>query len=246
MSSTTDAFSPAAAVEPFWQRIHKFFTLPLDRAVADAHRRTRRRRRDRVRALLPRGAGCPRRPGRNLRRARHRGALRLQDHRAIVPRFPAARRLSAVGRGPRQPVPAVQVRRDELRLRAGARPGGDAHGRQRVLHPAGLARAVRRGHAGGHDASRHHRQPALRAESRGTRRADPAHRQAIRGAGGVRVLRRPVPHLRHGGARGGRRAGRGSARTWPAERRRRSGSAASRCSSSCGWASGTSPTSSAR
>jgi tetratricopeptide (TPR) repeat protein len=33
MSSTTDAFSPAAVVEPFWQRIHKFFTLPLDRAV---------------------------------------------------------------------------------------------------------------------------------------------------------------------------------------------------------------------
>ena len=33
MSSTTDAFSPPAAVEPFWQRIHRFFTLPLDRAV---------------------------------------------------------------------------------------------------------------------------------------------------------------------------------------------------------------------
>ena len=34
MSSTTDAINPAAAVEPFWQRIHRFFTLPLDRAVA--------------------------------------------------------------------------------------------------------------------------------------------------------------------------------------------------------------------
>jgi hypothetical protein len=33
MSSTTDEFTPAAAVEPFWQRIHRFFTLPLDRAV---------------------------------------------------------------------------------------------------------------------------------------------------------------------------------------------------------------------
>ena len=33
MSSSTDAFSPAAPVEPFWQRIHRFFTLPLDRAV---------------------------------------------------------------------------------------------------------------------------------------------------------------------------------------------------------------------
>jgi len=33
MSSSTDAFSPATTIEPFWQRIHKFFTLPLDRAV---------------------------------------------------------------------------------------------------------------------------------------------------------------------------------------------------------------------
>ena len=33
MSSSTDAFSPATAIEPFWRRIHKFFTLPLDRAV---------------------------------------------------------------------------------------------------------------------------------------------------------------------------------------------------------------------
>jgi hypothetical protein len=33
MSSTTDVINPAAAVEPFWQRIHRFFTLPLDRAV---------------------------------------------------------------------------------------------------------------------------------------------------------------------------------------------------------------------
>jgi hypothetical protein len=33
MSSTPNEFSPAASVEPFWQRIHKFFTLPFDRAV---------------------------------------------------------------------------------------------------------------------------------------------------------------------------------------------------------------------
>ena len=33
MSSTTYEFGANGPVEPFWQRIHKFFTLPLDRAV---------------------------------------------------------------------------------------------------------------------------------------------------------------------------------------------------------------------
>ncbi len=33
MSSTTYQFGANGPVEPFWQRIHKFFTLPLDKAV---------------------------------------------------------------------------------------------------------------------------------------------------------------------------------------------------------------------
>lgn len=33
MSSTTYEFGANGPVEPFWQRIHKFFTLPLDKAV---------------------------------------------------------------------------------------------------------------------------------------------------------------------------------------------------------------------
>ncbi len=33
MSSTTYEFGASGPVEPFWQRIHKFFTLPLDKAV---------------------------------------------------------------------------------------------------------------------------------------------------------------------------------------------------------------------
>src|SRR5512135_3023030 len=33
MSATPFEYGSAASIEPFWQRIHKFFTLPLDRAV---------------------------------------------------------------------------------------------------------------------------------------------------------------------------------------------------------------------
>jgi hypothetical protein len=33
MTSTTYEYAVTGTVEPFWQRIHKFFTLPLDRAV---------------------------------------------------------------------------------------------------------------------------------------------------------------------------------------------------------------------
>jgi hypothetical protein len=33
MTTTTYDYGATGAVEPFWQRIHKFFTLPLDRAV---------------------------------------------------------------------------------------------------------------------------------------------------------------------------------------------------------------------
>ena len=33
MSLAPDALQPAAEVEPFWQRVHRFFALPFDRAV---------------------------------------------------------------------------------------------------------------------------------------------------------------------------------------------------------------------
>jgi len=161
--------------------------------------------------------------------------LRLQDHRAFV-RLSHSLRLSADRRGPGRPVLAYKYVAMNvvfallaglfLSLLAGTDPRHTYLGLLLRRPDAG------RHHAAGHDAA------WPRGSIRKSCQCDPAHRQAVRGAVRVRLLRRPVAHLGTGvsGQSGGVGAGGASGVGFPR----------SRCwCSCCRSASGTSAMSSA-